>query len=690
MRFAQRHSLFLVSMALIASTLVAYEPVRHNDFVSFDDYKYITENPNVTNGITANSIVWAFTKIYSANWHPLTWLSHMLDCEIYGLNPLGHHLTNLLIHIANGILLFLLLSKMTGTIWPSAFVAAAFALHPVHVESVAWASERKDVLSMLFWLLTIFAYLYYIKRPNFKRYIPVLFAFAMGLMSKPMVVTLPFVLLLLDYWPLERIRGRRTEDGGQLKTTVGRLIAEKIPLFVLSAISCLITFIAQKSEGAVVTLERMLLDYRVANVFISYMKYIGKTIWPNRLAMIYPLRFKNLYDPTVIICAVLFILLTIFCIYTGRHRKYLAVGWLWFVGTLVPVIGLVQIASQAMADRYMYIPMTGLLIIVTWAVKDLVAGRPHLRIIITLLALAGLSALIMITRIQTRYWENSLALFGRTMAVTKNNPFAEANYGYVLYKAGQVNEGIAHLRRAVRRDTTSSAVLDTLGLVLMEQSKFNEAAACFNEVIRQRKNHKPAYFCLGLTLGKQGKYDEAIKYFKKVLEMDPEYPNARVKMGTVLLMAKRPDEAVVCLNEALKNSDDNMEVYVNLAIAYNQLGDFKQSMQNRNKAAELKSDDAEVLNNLAWLLATGGDTSVQDVNRAVIFAERACELTGYKEPGFLDTLSASYAAAGKFAEAKATAEKAIKNAKSASQEELAREIEGRLQLYEQGLRYIQK
>ncbi|MGD0077417.1 MAG: tetratricopeptide repeat protein [Sedimentisphaerales bacterium] len=693
----KKYRVILVCLVLAAATLVAYEPVRHNEFVSYDDKEYLTANPNVTGGITRDSVIWAFTRSYARNWHPLTWLSHMLDYELFGLNPLGHHLVSLSIHIINALLLFWILTNLTSSVWASAFVAAVFALHPLQVDSVAWAAERKTVLSGLFWLLTIAVYIWYTKKPGIGRYIMVFASFGLCIMTKPVVVTLPLVLLLLDYWPLNRLSvadcrlpivNRKLEIGNWKFL---RLFFEKVPLLALSAILIVITLIAQSGEGTIPTLDMLRLDSRIANAFVAYIRYIGKTIWPSGLAVFYPNQRINLLNVTAIICFLLFILITAISVYAGRRRKYLVVGWLWFVVTLVPMIGLVQAGAQSMANRYMYISMLGLLIIVAWSVKEFVGNRLSRRAITAVLAIAILSAAVMVTRTQVGYWRSELTLFEYALEVTKNNAIAETNYASALFREGRFREAELHYSNAVRIDPKySSKARNNLGYIFLREGKPYESAACFTELLKQEPNFLNANFGLAVALSRQGKYDEAIRYFKKVMELDPKLPNARAKMGYVLLMAKRPDEAVACLNEALKTSTDRMEVYVNLAIAYSQLGDFKQSIQNCNKAAELKSDDPEVLNNLAWLLATDGNVSIQDTNNAVKCAERACKLTGNKNISFLDTLAAAYAAAGKFAEAKTTAEKAVKDARVAGKEELAREIEGRLKLYQEGHRYIQK
>jgi len=694
----QKRVVFLISAGLVLATLVAYEPIRHNEFVNYDDDTYITDNLHVKGGITQQSVIWAFTKPYRANWHPLTWLSHMLDCEIYGLNPLGHHITNVLIHIASSLLLFLLLSRMTRAVWPSAFVAAVFALHPVHVGSVAWAAERKDMLSGLFWMLTMLAYVRYAERPNFRRYSLVLLAFVMGLMSKPMLVTLPFVLILLDWWPLERVAWRndkqivsashRTRPTNR-KVSVWHIIVEKIPLFVLSGILSVVTFAVQRHGGTVPTLAMIPLDLRFTNTFISYIRYIGKTIWPSRLAVFYPFP-RELSPAIVVICVLLVVLLSIFSIYIGRRRKYAAVGWLWYVGTLVPVIGLVQVGSQSIADRYMYLPMVGLLIIAGWAVKDLVASRPRWRIVAAVSAVALLSSAVILTRTQLRHWQNDMTLFGHALKVTENNSLAEFNYGCDLYGAGRFDEAEPHFRNAIRISPALDDARTYLGEVLLIQGKLNEAVACFNELLAHRQDSAEAYYHLAVALNRQKKYDEAIKHFAKTLELDPKYPDAHNKMGTVLAAAGRFDEAIVHFNEALRIDPNQAEMYANIGAAYNKSGRYDQAIQNWTRAIEINPNSVGVLNNLAWLLASADDVSAQDANRAIELAERACEMTGHKKAGLLDTLAAAYAAGGRFDDAIKTADQALSIAKAAGQEEIVREVQSRMEFYRAGQRYIKK
>jgi tetratricopeptide (TPR) repeat protein len=684
----QKRVRLIIYLGLIAATFVAYEPMRHNGFVSYDDTRYITENPDVRAGITWRTLGRAFTQPHYYMWHPLTTITNMLDCQFFGLNPFWHHLVSLLFHIANVLLLFWILAYITEAKWSSAFIAAVFALHPIQVESVAWAAERKTVLSGLFWFLTILAYIWHTKRPSTGRYIVVFLVYGLCIMTKPTVVTIPLALLLLDYWPLERLNLGSHPAGRTVP--VGRLVIEKVPLLVLSATLAVATFIAQRSGGAVVPLENVSLADRIANMFISYISYIGKMIWPSGLAVFYPLPRADFSNTTVVICTLLFVLISVMSIYIGRRRKYIAFGWLWYVGTLVPVIGLVQSGAQAMANRYMYIPMVGLLMIAVWAVKDLVGNRPRLKVVMAVFAGVVLSSAIIITRMQVRHWQNNITLFEYALKVTKNNSIAENSYGCALFDEGRVTEAIQHLSNAVRISPTFSDARKNLGKVLLKEGKSNEAIACFNELIKRKKESAEVYYHLAMASGMQGKYDDAIKYYSKTLDIDPKYPDAHGRMGTALLAAGRTKEAIAQLNEAAQIKPDRAEVYVNLGTAYTQLGRYEQAIQNWLRAVQLDANNADTLNNLAWLLATAGNITVQDANKAIEFAQRACELKGYNEPEFLDTMGAAYAAGGRFEDAIKTAQEAVNAAKARDREDLAGEIEKRIKLYQSGQRYRQK
>ncbi len=537
----QKHIRLIIYLGLVAATFVAYEPVRYNDFIEYDDTKYITKNPNVTGGITRDSIIWAFTKSHAANWHPLTWLSHMLDCEIYGLNPLGHHITNLLIHIANSLLLFLLLSRMTGAVWRSVFVAAAFALHPIHVESVAWVAERKDVLSGLFWMLTMLAYVRYAERPNIQRYLLVLLAFAMGLMSKPMVVTLPFVLLLLDYWPLERLLQRENSIKAvsieQQITKVGcpratflHLVIEKVPLIMLSAISSVITFAIQKN--AMASPQVWPLSVRIMSAAGCYLNYIVKMAYPKNLAVLYPVSGVPPIDAAALAVTGAAVLLVLF----RQGRRWLVVGLLWYLGTLVPVSGIVQVGSQIMADRYTYLPSIGVFIIAAWGATELFAKLPHLKPALAAAGAAALVAMVVATRIQVGYWQDSATLFSRTLAVTENNWVIHNNYGVYLFRMGRYDEAIGHFKEAIRICPEHFSARHNLHTTLLKQKEYDEAINYITEAIRLRKDwpdmHK-MYSDLGIAYEHKGDLILAEQNYKMALAIKPDYEIARNNLASV-------------------------------------------------------------------------------------------------------------------------------------------------------------
>jgi tetratricopeptide (TPR) repeat protein len=691
----------------------------------------------------------------------------MMDYQFFGLNPFWHHLVSLLFHTINVLLLFWLLIKMTGATWPSAFVAAVFALHPLQVESVAWASERKTVLSGLFWLLTLIAYVHYTRQPQTKRYLLLLVVYGLCIMTKPVVVTLPFVLLLLDYWPLGRFKwGRHIEtlplkETGQQEISVGKLIIEKIPLLALSAILSIITFLAQREGSSISPFEKLSLDYRIANMFVSYISYVGKIIWPNRLAVLYPYSRTNLSDAKVIICALLFILISISCIYMGRHRRYIAVGWLWFVGTLVPVIGLVQSGSQAMADRYAYLPSIGVFLIIAWGAEEIFTKVHYPRMGLLSVVVASLITMVLMTRIQVGYWRDSSTLCEHTLAVTKNNIFMLNNYGTALCRQGRyekamkcfeeavrikpdylsarwnicvallqqnkIDEVISRLsdelqkrkdwpemylmygslawaygqkgnlamaetnyRKALTLKPNYEPALNDLGMVYIRQGKLDEAIACFNAISKPHKDAANIYYGLATALNSKGRYGEAAKWFAKVLELNPEYQDVHYQMGTALLAAGRFEEAIPHLNEALQTSTNTAKIYVKLGTAYTQMGKYKSAIENWTKVLALDPNNVDTLNNVAWLMATVSEVSVQDANKAIELSERACELTKYKKPGPLDTLAAAYAAAGRFDDAMTTAQQAIDAAKAGGREGLADEIQNRMKLYQAGRRYHQK
>lgn len=556
----------MIGLALILITVIAFEPMRYNRFVDYDDGTYITENPQVTAGITRESALWAFTARHAYNWHPLTWLSHMLDCQLFGLNPSRHHLTNLLFHVANTLLLFYLLQKMTGAVWRSAFVAAAFALHPLHVESVAWAAERKDVLSSLFWMLTILAYMRYTERPRTGRYLLVILVFALGLMAKPMLVTLPFVLLLLDYWPLKRFRWDRQDLQGALpqyespddrrcECSTSLLIKEKVPLLALAVVSCIITFIIQQKAGAVAPLA---LPLRIFNALVSYIRYIEKIAWPSGLAVLYPHpTYRLLFWPTV--AAVLLLpAVTIWVLRLAKTHRYLPVGWFWYLGTLVPVIGLVQVGNQAMADRYMYLPSVGIFIIVAWGAVELLAEWRYRKIALGISAGLLLAAMLACTRMQVCHWRNNLTLFGNAVEVTENNYIMLDKYGLAMLKQGRLDEAVTQFSKALRIEPRHLDARKNMGDALLMKGRLDEAVTCFNEVLRVNKDWPEAYLNLGTAYARQNKYDLAIQNYNAALQLKPDYLSAHINLALALMLQDNIDQALQHCHDALNiNPNDS-------------------------------------------------------------------------------------------------------------------------------------
>jgi tetratricopeptide (TPR) repeat protein len=540
----ERVYVFLVWVALGLATLIAFESVCSCKFVSYDDYQYVTGNSLVRMGLTRQSVTEAFTTIHaSGNWHPLTLLSHMADCELFGLNPFWHHFVNLLFHIVNTLLLFEILRRITGAVWQSAFVAALFALHPVHVESVAWVAERKDVLSAFFWMLTIAVYVWYCRRPAIGKYVLVILFLCLGLMAKPMLVTLPFVLLLLDYWPLRRF-GWAAQNEPLLQSGLNcsdlkkvspvGLILEKAPLFVVSAFFILIACIVQRGVGAMAPAATFPLKFRLANALVSYVGYIVKMIYPRRLAVLYPLRLEGLPAWQPIVAFVILAVVSAIVIYAGRRRRYLIVGWLWFLATLVPVIGLVQVGIHAMADRYTYLPSIGFFIIITWGTADILGKWRYKETVLKVSAVAVLVILVMCTRAQVGYWQNDFTLYKRAVEVTEDNYIMHNNFGDVLLKKDRPEEAVRHFKEALQINPNHLEARLNIGVVLSKLGKFDEAVECFKEVLRFRRDWPVAYNNLGRAYALLGEYDLAIQNYKEALRLKPNYPAATKNLQAAL------------------------------------------------------------------------------------------------------------------------------------------------------------
>ena len=522
-----------ICLLLLLTTLAVFWPVKNYDFIHYDDDLYILTNPRVQDGLTIESMKWAFTSTHTGNWYPLTWLSLMLDYELYGLNPAGYHWTNLLFHIANTLLLFFLFSRMTGSIWKSAFVTALFALHPLHVESVAWISERKDVLCTFFWILTMSSYVHYVERPGSFTYLLILFSFCLGLMAKAMLVTLPFVLLLMDYWPLRRFPGMESTDdiivGNQTwtrsennVTSTWRLIYEKIPLIALVIPVSIMTMIAQRQAGAVFPIELLSLDMRVANALMSYAWYIVKMFIPSNLSAFYPHPgFWPMWQ--VVLSGLLLVCTSVTVLRWGRRYPYLPVGWLWYLGTLVPVIGLVQVGSQAMADRYSYIPLIGLFIMAAWGTADIVKNYPYRQVILGSLALATIVGLTTVTIDQLRYWQNGITLFRRNIATTAPHYISHYNLGVTLMDKGKYEEAIREFRKALQLKPDFPSVHNNLGVALQKKGELQQAIHQYRKTLRLKPNHIEAHMNLAVILFQGDCLELSIHHLQEVIKsMHPD------------------------------------------------------------------------------------------------------------------------------------------------------------------------
>jgi tetratricopeptide (TPR) repeat protein len=643
-------------MFLVITTLSVYWQVKNHAFVNYDDESYVTANIYVLKGLTLKGVTWSLTAAHASNWHPITWLSHMTDSQLYGMNAGMHHLTNVLFHIINTLLLFLVFRRMTGDIWRSGFVAALFALHPVHVESVAWVSERKDVLSAFFWMLTMWSYARYVERSELNRYLLVLMFFMLGLMAKPMIVTLPFVLLLLDYWPLKRFQSGQSGygDNSQQRPIALGLIWEKMPFFILSAASSVATYLVQQSGEAVRNLDAFPFQDRIGNAMVSYSSYIGKMIWPINLAVFYP------FPETIPLwqaagAGVLLASVTVLVFRAACSKPYLAVGWLWYIGTLVPVIGLVQVGSQSMADRYTYIPLIGLFIIVVWGLSDISAKWRGQRVIPAIFSSVVLISFMICAWFQVRHWQNGITLFTHVLNVTQNNDIAHGELGYALNRHG----------------------------------KYDEAITNYSKALQINPDYKEAHNNLADTLARQGNFIDAIYHYNQALRIDPHYVGSHNNLGNVLARQGNFKDAVYHYKQALKGNSKYAGAYYNLGKIFTNQGKIEDAILNYQKALQFSPNMTQALYNLSWISATYKDEKFRNGEEAVSLAEKLCKITQYNQPLALDALAAAYAETGRFDEAVQTAKKALKLALMYGPQELVLGLKKRLQLYHARLTYRQ-
>lgn len=605
-----------VAALLVALTLAALAPVLSNEFISYDDEQYVTRNHHVRAGLSLDAVRWALTTDYAANWHPLTWVSHMLDVQLFGVNARGHHLTSLLLHLASTVMLFLVLTTMTGSTGRSAFVAALFGVHPLHVESVAWIAERKDVLSTFFFMLTLGAYARYVVAAGARRYALVMLAFAAGLMAKPMLVTLPFVLLLLDYWPL----ARWPELGFK------RLLLEKLPLIPLAAASSIATFIAQSRGGAVNSLEIFPLGVRVQNAIVAYGVYLWKTLWPANLAFFYlhPASARPLWHAGL--AAAVLIAMTAIAIRERRRRPYVIVGWLWYVGTLVPVIGLIQVGAQSYADRYTYIPLIGIFVVLAWGVAELLTplAAPRTGIVLGAAALAVLAAA---SHAQAALWHDSMTLYEHDLRVNGDNPLVLNLIGVTLADRGQSGDAIPRFERAIRMSPSYVRAYDNLGLALIKTGRPADAIPQLETAIRIDPAAPEPRNTLGVALSRTNRTSEAIEQFETALRLRPDNPAALTNLGSALVSTGSIDEGTRMYEKALRLDPRYAEAHTKLGLVLAQKGRLQDALAELNAAVALEPAYAEARQNLAMALYLAGET---DKAREQVEAARRLGLTPHE------------------------------------------------------------
>ena len=594
-----------IALLLALATVLVFARVGGHEFLSYDDDLYITENRMVQQGLSWSGLMWAFTTMYASNWHPLTWLSHMLDVHLFGFRPVGHHLVSVLFHATNTVLLFLVLLKMTGAQWRSAFVAALFALHPLHVESVAWVAERKDVLSGFFGLLTIWAYVRYVERPGVLRYMFVAAVLALGLLSKPMLVTMPFLLLLLDYWPLGRMSGRFhiiPESGpAGLPVPLLRLLAEKIPLFALCAASGVVTVVAQKRGEAMADLS-LGLGLRLANATVGYLRYIGKILWPGALSVFYPHPGAGIPVWQAVGSFFVLALLTTFVLLRVRQSPWLAVGWFWFIGSLVPVIGLVQVGAQSIADRYTYIPLVGIFVMVAWGGQELLnrwrVPPPALRAL-SVLVIAVLAGL---TWRQLGFWKTHETIFRHSLSVTTDNCVAHSSLAYYLNHKGDSNEAFFHLQEALRLCPKDDMAWYNLGVWQRQRGNLPDAVSALREVLRLKPGYTKAWTNLGAVYLALGSIPEAADALIEAARLAPDDATVWFNLGVVHAKAGQFDEAVEAFRKAVLIMPDHAASWYRMGIAYLALGRQREALE---AVQTLQAIDAKLAGDLLDQMSRG-------------------------------------------------------------------------------------
>jgi protein O-mannosyl-transferase len=697
-----------ICLWLALVTVLVYVPVFQAQFIGYDDPDYVTSNPHVLSGVTLANLRWAFVTSHTGNWHPVTWISLMLNSQYFGSSAGAFHAVNVLLHVANTLLLFLWLYGATGAKWRGALVAALFALHPLHVESVAWISERKDVLSTLLWMLTLFVYTEYAKSGRIASYSIALLLFGIGLMAKPMLVSLPFVLLLLDYWPLGRFAKHRTF----------RLLIEKLPFFAFSIASSVVTLVVQRQQ-TMTPLNTLPIFLRAQNAVLAYVTYIGKMFRPTGLAVIYPYNLHLHPSPIhVLLSLATLVIVSVAAILIRREKPYLFTGWSWFLLTLAPTIGIAQVGLQSMADRYTYIPLIGLFVIVAWGgweALNLLRIRPFAQALVASIALVLCATL---ARAQLRYWHDSITLFQHAADVTVDNGVAEANLGLALAEQGHYDEAIGHYKTALHSEPRAT-IWNNLGQSLVATGKLEEAVNAFQNALKLNPSLGRAHHNLALALartgrqqeslvhfgdaarleaenasvhnnyammlGRAGRTDEAIQEFQMALRLAPNVATTHFNLANLLAQQHVQDEAMTHYLEALRLNPAFLDAHCNIASLLLEKGRTKDAAAHYIAALKAKPNYLPAMVSVAWIYATASDEAgSQHAAEAVRLAKQACQISGCKQSGVLDTLAAAYANAGRFEDAIKTGEEAFSVAKAAGENNFADSIRARIDLYKKG------
>jgi Tfp pilus assembly protein PilF len=680
--------IFGICAVLAGITWLVFGQTIGHQFVTYDDPQYVYENAKVGAGLSPQSVLWAFTHTVGGNWHPLTVISHMLDCQLYGLKPAGHHFTNVLLHTIAVILLFLVLRRMTGTLWQSAFVAALFAIHPLHVESVAWISERKDLLSAVFFMLTLGAYIRYVHKLSFISYLLVLLVFAFGLMAKPMLVTVPFVLLLLDYWPLKRFASETPVKLGQQRgvedrESIRRILLEKIPLLLLSFASCAATLLAQRHF--IDPIGYLTLLDRLCNATVATVVYLRQLVWPFGLSVFYPHPRHSLSVLQVLVATLFLIAVSAAAFICRRRNPYFLTGWFWFLGMLVPISGIIQVGEQAHADRYIYLPQIGLYILVTWFIADAVSSWRHRRIFLGAAMASSLLLLMYSAWKQTTYWRDGRTLWTHALAVNPQNDTAQISLCDLDLRENRLDDASFHARKALEIRPDSADAHSRLGVALSASGQNEEASIHFKKALETHQVRPRVHYNIATLLLTSGHLDEAIAEFKKELQIQPEFVEAHNNLGIALTSKGELDEAVAHLQKELQVNPASAEAHNDLGIAWSQQGRIDQAISEWQKTLELQPGNLNAYCNLVWVFATFPDGAIRSGAKAVALGEHALQLSGEKDPRIYRLLAAAYAENRQFDKAIETAQRGSELATEQGNYAAANALESNIDLYRKSL-----